>query len=391
MQVEPGMLGEPGLHVLVVVGGVVVQNHMNRNAFGHFLVYCAQELEELFVAVLVHARADHGAIQGVECGEQRGGAVPLVVAGSRARPALGHRQRSLGAIERLDRGLLVHAQHHSLLRRVQVEPDDVDELLLEGRVVGELERLDQVRLEATPGPDPLHGGRTNADGFGHRPAAPVRCTGRLFVLSQTHDLLNLLRRDPRFAATTVPYLAELGQPFSGEPGPPRTDRDRGDANARGDLGVGHTFSGHQQHLGPLHLTMGRGRSPGQDHQRLTLTGRHDQRGCSLVHADSLPTKGYLFWRHTTSLPSAASWGDGRPTSCNTPRPGGWPEVGPRRSKPQRRQPSRLPRATTPRDPRGWPAAPCRWPPSIRWSRASARRRPRRPPRLSRGPSTPTRP
>jgi len=41
----------------------------------------------------------------------------------------------------------------------------------------------------------------------------MRCPGRLFVLSQAHDLLNLLRTDPRFAATALAYLAELGQPL----------------------------------------------------------------------------------------------------------------------------------------------------------------------------------
>ena len=53
MQVEPGMFGEPRLHVRVFVGGVVVQNHVNRNAFGHLLVYGAHESQELFVAMPV--------------------------------------------------------------------------------------------------------------------------------------------------------------------------------------------------------------------------------------------------------------------------------------------------------------------------------------------------
>src|ERR1035437_6637377 len=48
--------------------------------------------------------------------------------------------------------------------------------------------------------------------------------------------------------------------------------------------------------------MGRGRGPGQYGQRLTLTGGHDQWGCGIVHANSLPNCGYLFWRHTTSMP-----------------------------------------------------------------------------------------
>jgi hypothetical protein len=40
VQLEPGMLGEPGRHAFVFVGGVVVQNHMNRKAFGYFAIEC---------------------------------------------------------------------------------------------------------------------------------------------------------------------------------------------------------------------------------------------------------------------------------------------------------------------------------------------------------------
>src|ERR1035437_7758519 len=134
----------------------------------------------------------------------------------------------------------------------------------------------------------------------------MRFTGRLFVLGEADDLLDLVRRDPRFAATSFTDLAELGQPLTGEPAPPRADRHWGNPNGRGDLGVSHTVGGHQQHLGPFHLTMGRGRGPGQYGQRLTLTGGHDQWGCSIVHANSLPNCGYLFWRHTTRLEWPAS-------------------------------------------------------------------------------------
>jgi hypothetical protein len=37
------------------VGGVVVKNQVNRKGFGYFLVACALELQELLVAVFVHA------------------------------------------------------------------------------------------------------------------------------------------------------------------------------------------------------------------------------------------------------------------------------------------------------------------------------------------------
>ena len=38
MQLEAGVLGQPDQHVLVFVSGVVVQNNMNPNTFGHLLV-----------------------------------------------------------------------------------------------------------------------------------------------------------------------------------------------------------------------------------------------------------------------------------------------------------------------------------------------------------------
>jgi hypothetical protein len=77
VQLEPGMFGEPGHHVFVFVGGVVVQNHMNRKAFGYFLVDREQKLQELLVAVLVHARFDDGAINCVQRRVERALVSPL--------------------------------------------------------------------------------------------------------------------------------------------------------------------------------------------------------------------------------------------------------------------------------------------------------------------------
>jgi hypothetical protein len=56
-----------------------------------------------------------------------------------ARP--GVRGRRLAALQGLALGLFVEAQDHGPLWWVQIEGDDVDELGLEVRVVGELEGL----------------------------------------------------------------------------------------------------------------------------------------------------------------------------------------------------------------------------------------------------------
>ena len=84
---------------------------MDLQALGDLAVDRAQELQELNVAVAGQALADHRAGEHVQRGEQRGGAVALVVVGHRARPARLNRQGRLRAVKRLDLGLLVHAQH----------------------------------------------------------------------------------------------------------------------------------------------------------------------------------------------------------------------------------------------------------------------------------------
>ncbi len=53
-----------------------------------------------------------------------------------------------GAVQCLDLGLLVDAQHDSRLRRVQVEGDDVSDLVDELRVGRQLEAVDLVGLDA---------------------------------------------------------------------------------------------------------------------------------------------------------------------------------------------------------------------------------------------------
>jgi len=129
---------------------------MDVESFGDLAIDRLEEREELGVAVAWEALADHRPAQHIERGEQGGGPVALVVVSHRPGAAFLHRQRRLGAIQRLDLRFLVHAQDHGLLRRVQIQPDDVDEFLLEPRVVGQLEGLDPMRLQPAGGPDPLH-------------------------------------------------------------------------------------------------------------------------------------------------------------------------------------------------------------------------------------------
>jgi pimeloyl-ACP methyl ester carboxylesterase len=80
---------------------------MHLQALGYFSVDLAQEPQELAAPVSRLALADDLAGEHVQGGEQCRGAVALVIAGHRRRPAFGHRQRGLGAIQCLHGGFLV--------------------------------------------------------------------------------------------------------------------------------------------------------------------------------------------------------------------------------------------------------------------------------------------
>ena len=88
-----------------------------------------EEADELLMPMALHAAADDLAVEHVEGGEQRGGAVALVVMGHGAGASLLHRQTRLGAVERLDLALLVDREHDGMRRRIDIEADDVAELV----------------------------------------------------------------------------------------------------------------------------------------------------------------------------------------------------------------------------------------------------------------------
>ena len=85
-----------------LLGGVVVEDDVDRLVGDNLALDSVEKADEFDVAVTLHAAADDGAVEHAECREQGGGAVPLVVMRhGLAAPGL-DRQSWLGAVERLD-------------------------------------------------------------------------------------------------------------------------------------------------------------------------------------------------------------------------------------------------------------------------------------------------
>ena len=128
------MAQQPALDRGGLVGGVVVDDDVHVDALGHVVVDQVQEAAELLGAVAWCEVGDDFAGGDVERCVEVGGAVALVVMGAPLGGAGYERQDGGGAVERLDLGFLIHAQHHRRVRRVEIETHDIADLVDEHRV-----------------------------------------------------------------------------------------------------------------------------------------------------------------------------------------------------------------------------------------------------------------
>lgn len=209
---------QPAPHLRRLVRGVVVEDRVHRLVLRDRAFERVEEADELLVPVAGHVPADDGAVEDVERREQRRRPVPLVVVGHRAQPALLHRQARLGAVERLDLRFLVDAEHHGMRRRIDIEPDDVVQLLGEGRIVGKLEAPPPVRREAMRLPDVLDRRDREPHRPGHGLPRPVRRLVRRRRERQPHDLGDPVVRNRRLAGRAglvaqEPVHARLHEPL----------------------------------------------------------------------------------------------------------------------------------------------------------------------------------
>ena len=93
------------------------------------------------------ALGDDRAVEHVEGSEQRGCAMALVVVGDAFDVTEPHGKHGLGTFEGLDLAFLIDAKHHCLVRRIEIKPDHVAQLLDEEGIGRKLEAAGAVRLQ----------------------------------------------------------------------------------------------------------------------------------------------------------------------------------------------------------------------------------------------------
>jgi len=199
VQVDAGVLDQPGTHVGVLVRRVVVADHVQLDP-GVGLGDLLEEGEELDVGVLLEAPVGHQPGRDLERREEGRGAVALVVVGLLLRDPRPQGKDRRGPVQGLDLGLLVDADDDGLRGWVEVQPDDVADLGLELGVRAELERLGLPWLQTPPTPDPRDRREADPEVVGQQASRPVRhpqLLRRRFQRGRDDDLLVVDRRPPR--------------------------------------------------------------------------------------------------------------------------------------------------------------------------------------------------
>ena len=252
-----------------------------------------------------------GHLQG---GEQRGGAVADVVVGGLLRHPGHDRQDRRGPLQGLHLGLLVDAEHHGVLRRVQIQPDHVADLGLELRVGGELERLHPPGLQVPAAPDPRHRGEPDAQLGGQQPARPVGHPEPLGRRGQRRRHHLRLVDPPR--PTRPLAVLQCAQPTLRVAVPPVDHRRARHPHPGRDLGVRVALPGQQHDPGPLRQPGPNPRGPHPGTQRRLVLAPDFQASSSRHTALSQPgTVKSLLTRDTRCR--VRRWRRGGPQSANS--------------------------------------------------------------------------
>jgi hypothetical protein len=120
VHVEAGPLRQPGTDLDVLLGAVFVDHQVEVQDLGDGLLDLAQDTQKFLVAMPWLALCDHLAGGHVQGREQGCGAVTDLVVGEALGGPQTHGQQRLSPVQSLNLRLLIDAEDHRLVERVEV-------------------------------------------------------------------------------------------------------------------------------------------------------------------------------------------------------------------------------------------------------------------------------
>jgi hypothetical protein len=173
MNADLGMTGQEVVDELGFMGREIVSDDVDlasERLGGHDL---GQEVDELGAGMALRRLAEDFSASGIKGSVKGKGTVAVILKAMGFGSAGRKRQHRIQAVQGLNGGLFVYAKDGGMIRRVQIEADNVSGLLLEVGILAEQITAQPVRLKAVPSPNPRNGHVIGAQRGGQPAAAPV--------------------------------------------------------------------------------------------------------------------------------------------------------------------------------------------------------------------------
>jgi len=251
VEMEPRVASEPGFHARMLVSPIVVHDQMQIDFGGGLGIYLVEKSNELLMPMARHAVADDFAVEHTESREQGGCAVAFVIVRHRAAATLFEWKARLSSVESLDLAFLVDREHQGLVRRIQIQTDNVDELLDKTLVAAEFEGSDQVRFEVVPFPYSTDRSLAQRLSFGHTPCTPMRRVGRARLNSRLDYRTHFALRNLWDTSATRSIFFQSWQSQSQKSLPPQLDCRARDFQSASNLLAQNPLGCHSDDLGTL--------------------------------------------------------------------------------------------------------------------------------------------
>lgn len=181
MDVETRVRGQPALHPGMLVSGIDIEDQMNLYILRDIRIDMLQEVEVVLMAVSLLALGEDIARSDIERSKKRQGPVADIVMSYSHNITQSHGQNRLRPVQGLNLTFFVDTEDQGVLRRGQVQPDDIPDLLYEKGIEEDFEMPLSMRLQAKGLPDPLDGRCRHGGFLGHRADRPV-CPARGLAL-----------------------------------------------------------------------------------------------------------------------------------------------------------------------------------------------------------------
>jgi hypothetical protein len=244
MQMNVFMVTKELLNPPRFMSGEVVSNDVNLFATRLLHDEGGKKGDELLARMTRRRGAKDLSSLRVECRIQREGSVPEVLKPMPLGSPWRQRQYRIKAIQRLDGGLFVDAEHRSMLRRIDIQADDVGSLRFEVGIIRCHVPFDSMRLQTGTSPDPRHHHMSHSEFLGESPSTPMSRAVRRAPAGPLEDP-SLKRR--RALLDLAPTMAgvQSRETLRHEPTLPEADIVRTASKRRADRTVRITVGKHQ--------------------------------------------------------------------------------------------------------------------------------------------------